>query len=348
MLELLIVFLIMLVCFGISMYITRQDWKRDYGVVTAATVIPGVVALAIMLSGWYANVRDVNVINGYVTSKAQVWTSCSHSYPCRCRKSGKSTTCDTCYLHTNDWDWVLHTNIKRDIYIDRVDMQGTKMPPRYRKADAGDPVSVTEAYVNYLKASEHSLFNDSKLLNKYGDRVPNYPATVYDYHYIDRVLTDKVALPDAGKWNLALADTVKELGSKHQVNVVVIFTSVPDQEYYQAVRQKWLGGKKNDVIVIIGTPNFPDIAWVRVVSWTDNELFKVELQDDVYDLKTITTPEAVMTQLHDHITKNFVRKSMKDFEYLKDEVSPEPEWYIVALIMAIGVCLGIHYWIRKR
>jgi hypothetical protein len=348
MLELLLTFVIIGACFGISMYITRNDRRRDFGVIAAATLIPGFIALMVMAGGWYANVRDVNVVNGFVTSKTKDWVSCSHAYPCRCRKSGKSTVCDTCYLHTNDWDWVLHTNIKRNIVIDRVDMQGVREPGRYTKAQVGDAVALTDSYINYLKASEHSLFNDSKLLNKYRERVPDYPSKVYDYHYVDRVLLDKVDLPDAKVWNQALADTVKELGSKHQVNTVVIFTSVPEQDYYNAVRQKWLGGKKNDVILIVGTPNFPDIAWVRVLSWTDNELFKVELQDDVYDLKKITTPEAVMAQLHDHITKNFVRKEMKDFEYLKDEVSPEPQWYVIAILLAVASCLGIHYWIRRR
>lgn len=348
MLELMLVFVIMLVCFGISMYITRDDRVRDWPVIASATVAPGVLALAVMLGGWYSNVRDVNVINGYVTGKTKEWTSCSHSYPCRCRKSGKSTTCDTCYMHPNDWDWVLHTNIKRDVYIDRVDMQGSRMPPRYNRAQVGDPVSLTESYINYLKASEHSLFNDSKLLNKYQDRVPDYPAKVYDYHYVDRVLLDKVDLPEATKWNRALANMVKELGEKYQVNTIIIFTSVLEQDYYNAVRQKWLGGKKNDVILIVGTPDFPNISWVRVLSWTDNELFKVELQDDVYDLKTITTPEPIMAQMHDHITKNFVRKSMKDFEYLKDEVSPEPQWYVIAILLALVLCGGIHYYDRRR
>lgn len=348
MFELLIIFVILLICLAISLYITRQDRVRDYGVIAAATAIPAAVALLVMAGGWYSNVRDVNVINGYVTSKAKEWTSCSHSYPCHCRKSGKSTVCDTCYQHTNDWNWALHTNIKRTVYVDRVDLQGAREPKRFTQAQVGDPVSLTESYINYLKASEHSLFNDSKLLNKYSDRVPEYPAKVYDYHYIDRVLLDKVELPDAAKWNRALADMVKELGSKHQVNTVVIFTSVPEQDYYNAVRQKWLGGKKNDVILIIGTPNFPDIAWVRVLSWTDNELFKVELQDDVYNLKKITAPEPVLAQMHDHIVKNFVRKSMKDFEYLKDEVSPEPQWYVIAILLAVAACLGIHYYNRKR
>jgi hypothetical protein len=348
MLELLLTFVIMLVCFGISMYITRQDWKRNYGEIAAASVIPGIVALAVMAGGWYANVRDVNVLNGFVTSKTKDRVSCSHPYPCNCRKSGKSTHCDTCYLHPYDWDWVLHTNIKRDVVIDRIDMQGVREPGRYTKAQVGDAVALTDTYINYLKPSEHSLFNDSKLLNKYSDRVPEYPGKVYDYHYVDRVLTDKVALPEQDKWNQALANMVKELGDRYQVNTIVLFTSVPEQDYYNAVRQKWLGGKKNDVILIIGTPNFPDIDWVRTLSWTDNELFKVELQDDVYDLKKVTTPEPVMTQLHDHIAKNFVRKEMKDFDYLKDEVSPEPEWYLVALFMAIAACLGMHYWIRKH
>src|SRR5690349_13112667 len=54
-----------------------------------------------------SNTSDVEVINGFVTSKQQQRVSCSHSYSCRCHRvcsgSGKNRTCrqkcDTCYEH---------------------------------------------------------------------------------------------------------------------------------------------------------------------------------------------------------------------------------------------------------
>ena len=41
---------------------------------------------------------------------------------------------------------------------------------------------------------------------------------------------------------------------------------------------------KNDVVVVMGTPSYPRIDWVQVLSWTDVELFKVQLRDELMDL----------------------------------------------------------------
>ena len=85
----------------------------------------------------------------------------------------------------------------------------------------------------------------------------------------------------------------------------------------------------------MGTPSYPRIDWVQVLSWTDVELFKVQLRDELMDLKEVSRP-AVMAVLDKQISGAFKRKSMKDFEYLKSEVQP-PLW---AVIMAVVLGLG--------
>src|SRR4051812_22989724 len=77
-------------------------------------IIP--VAGAILAFSIFGQTMDEEVWNGHVTSKEQVRVSCSHSYSCNCRQSctssGKggqscTTVCDTCYEHSNDYDWDL-------------------------------------------------------------------------------------------------------------------------------------------------------------------------------------------------------------------------------------------------
>jgi hypothetical protein len=71
--------------------------------------------------------HDYEVWNGEVLDKQQKEVSCSHSYSCNCRQvcSGsdkdysRSTTCDTCYEHTNDYKVVTIDAIKEAFRTDR-------------------------------------------------------------------------------------------------------------------------------------------------------------------------------------------------------------------------------------
>jgi len=352
--ELLI---LIILCLAISGLITYLFYKTDkFRIVSTAkeiaviTIIPVIFSVILVAFAWNNKVSDTEVINGYVTSKSSDRVSCSHSYPCHCRTDSKGNmSCDTCYEHSYDIDWNLHTNLNKDITIDRIDSRGVKEPRRYAIANVGDPAAFTHTFVNYIKGAEHSLFNESENSTKYADRVPPYPSAVYDYHYVNRVLVDKVAgFKDLNKWNDTLARSLNQLGVQKQVNVILLFTSVDSQDYIHSVRKKWLGGKKNDVIVIVGTPNYPDIEWVRVVSWTDSELFKVELQDDLYDLKTIGTPEQFIEIISKQISSKFERKHMRDFEYLKEDITPDVGWIVAAILGCIIFSIVINVVLRKR
>lgn len=325
-------------------------WKHE---ITLAELALNVAIGALVVSaGWalgkYAQAHDVEILNGQVTGKASQRVSCEHSYRCRCRQScsgsGKnrscSEVCDTCYDHDYDVDWNLKTTLG-EIEIDRVNRQGTVEPPRYTRAAAGDPVAQTHAYQNYIKAAPDSLFNalsEKQALQRFADAVPNYPDTVYDYHYVDRVLAEGVAVPDIAAWRQDLANALRVVGPAKQANVVLLFAKEADPRYATAVNAKWLGGKKNDVVVVLGTPRYPEISWVRVLSWTDKEVFKVQLRDALLDLKTVER-EAVISTVSSHIQKGFQRRPMEDFAYLKHQIEP-PGW-VVALLVVLSIVASV-------
>jgi hypothetical protein len=170
--------------------------------------------------------------------------------------------------------------------------------------------------------------------------VPGYPGNVYDYQYIDRVLANGVAVPDIARWNYDLAMMLRPLGPTKQVNVIIMFTKIGDPTYEYAVQGKWLGAKKNDVVVILGTPNYPNIDWVRIVSWTDAQLFKVQLRDDLQDLKTVDETK-ILGIINTNVSKTFSRKHMRDFEYLDSEIMP-PDWVLyIAVFIAIFGSIGL-------
>lgn len=327
-------------------FVAKAIWKHEYtvGELGINILVSVVLVCAVWAGGRFSQMVDQEVLNGQVTTKEREWVSCGHSYSCNCTETCSGTgnnrscsqTCQTCYEHTNDWAYNLKTTVGT-IEVERVDRQGVQTPPRFNAAQVGDPVASTHTHKNYIKGAPDSLFSavaEQTALSRFGDKVPQYPLGVYDLHYIDRVLTQGVAVPDLRDWDRDLALRLRSLGPARQVNWVVLFTSSIDPGFADAVRVKWLGGKKNDVIVVLGAPEYPKLAWARVLSWTDNELFKVQLRDDLLKLEAIER-EPVLGLIEKHTKESFERKHMKDFEYLANEIQP-PGW-----LMALAGLLGV-------
>ena len=324
-------------------FIAKAVWGHEYTVqeLLLNIVIAALLASGVWAAGRYAQMRDVEVINGAVVSKSRERVSCSHSYSCNCTKNSKSEeSCSTCYEHSNDYDWVLRTTAgNSNIDINRVDRQGSREPPRFSAANVGDPVAVEHAHVNYIKAASGSLFHDKGAVLS-SLPMPAYPHSVHDYHYVNRALSVGVTVPDLNLWNRDIAMTLRDLGPKKQVNFVLLFANTDSPTYAQALERAWLGGKKNDVIVVLGTPKYPYISWVRVLSWTDRHDFKVALRDHLLDLKTVDR-EKVISILRDDTAKAFTAKNMEDFKYLSYEVDP-PLWVtILAFILSSAASIGL-------
>lgn len=274
---------------------------------------------------------DVEIWNGQVLGKEKTRVSCEHSYPCNCKTTKDGTSCDICYEHNNDWDWSVFTNVG-DFTIERIDRQGKHEPPRWTKVQKEQPVALNKSYTNYVKAVPESLFHANAELNKkFANKIPSYPSHIYDYHYLDRVLSIGVNVPDIKKWNDDLSLMLREIGPNKQANVIILFVNEADPSYEYAIQSAWVGAKKNDIVVIIGITNYPDINWVRIVSWTDKQLFKVQLKDDIMDISTVDKDKILSTIKNDTLNL-YQRKHMRDFEYLDSEILP-PDWVIVLAVM---------------
>lgn len=317
---------------------------------------PLVVIGIIYAGGSYTAMQDELVINGQVTSKERDEVSCSHSYKCHCRqvpytyrdskgKTHHSTKekCDTCYDHPYDVDWLVHSNIDDTSRISRIDRQGINEPPRWTAVNVGDPYSKTQSYSNYVKASPNSIFNLGKYKNGELNLVPEYPIDIYDYYKINRVLAVSASIPNLPEWNNKLSEVNKVLGPKKQANVVVVFTSKP-LDFAYTIRDKWLGGKKNDILLVIGTKAYPKVDWVQSFSWTKHAMVDIKLRNDISDLGTLENVDYIMKIINDDVTAHYVRKPMKEFEYLKNAIEPSTTVIVWALIMGILVSLGTTWW----
>lgn len=317
-------------------------WKEFALQVVAQILVAGVSAVCVFC----ANTHDVEVWNGRVTNKAQVQVPCSHSYQCNCRQvctgSGKdrscSQQCDTCYEHFADYDWDVYTSNGEVITIARIDRQGVHTPPRWKSTQIGEPTAVRHAYTSYIKGSPDSLFRHQGSSDKYKGKIPEYPNDVYDYYRLNRFVSMGVAA-DVHAWNEALSEVNADVGSPRQANVIVVLTREP-RDWFYALQETWIGGKKNDIVLVVGVDAEDKPAWVEVMAWTIDPIFKVKLRDDIID-EGVLTPKKVVDAIRRNVMHYHKRKPMADFEYLKAAIMPSTTEWVITLIIGLAVAIGL-------
>lgn len=321
----------------------KETWRHEL------YIIPFVASAIVVAAGYglsfMSEVYDYEIRNGVVLSKQQMQVSCSHDYDCNCkmvqsctgsgaqRSCSSSRKCDTCYEHNHDYNWTVTTSIPNEYTISRVDRQGLNAPSRWASIAVNDPVSDSFMHVNYIKAAKSSLFNKELANPALVESVPAYPLEVYDYYKVNRVIG--VGMPVNSEWHGKLQRALGVLGPKYQINAIVIFTTL-GSDFDQALESKWLGGKKNDAVMVFHVDSATDmnVQSVYVMSWTDNNMFKVELRDSLEDLGKFDF-DKVLGVFSEQVAKNWQRKHMKEFSYLKNDVNISPE--IMGLIMLLSV-----------
>jgi hypothetical protein len=342
-------YLVMLMLFPVLIGTVGLFWSKgritikEFLTLEAASF--AIVGIGFLVARW-TSTADWELWNGRVSGKDKVWVSCSHSYPCNphpcmCDKNGCSTCWDTCYEHSNDWDWDVYTTNGETITIDRIDRRGSYEPPRWTRARIGEPTAVQHRCTNYIKAHPESVLRLTGSIEQFKSLIPEYPIGVYDYHYSDRFVSVGVSVPDANAWNRDLQEVNADLGKKKEVNIIVVVANTNDLSYQYALEEAWIGGKKNDLIVIMGVTSYPVIDWVGVMSWSEAENLKVELRDDIKDIGTIDQRAKIMTTIKTMVDQKFVRKHMSDFKYLMAGAQPGSVGTMILFVLGILTSVGL-------
>lgn len=333
-------------CVAIRMFphtITLKEGLIMLGVQT-------IVLAAIIFGSMYGQGYDTQILNGQVTGKTREIVSCSHSYQCNCRTSCSgsgssrscSTVCQTCYEHSYDVDWDVHSTVG-GVSIDRVDRQGVDEPPRWTNVRIGEPFAMEQGYYNYIKASPFSIFNKSQLDEKVV--VPEY-LSVYDYYRINRVIEFGVSVPEAKQLNTLLNETLKTVGPAKKVNVVVVLHNKGGL-FSESLRAKQLGGKINDVYVVINMDKEGVFNNVAVFSWSKTDLVNVVIRDELLNVGKFDAV-AMDNIIKEGLTKHYQHRSIEEFKYLDDEVEV-PKWAIwLAMIFGVLFPFGAAYIAHKH
>lgn len=292
-----------------------------------ANFISGLIMILFLHMYIYGQVGDTYVLNGKVTGKYKDTVSCEHSYQ-TCTTINKVTTCITHYEHWNDYDWVVDTTLG-SLKIDRVNRQGTEQPPRFSKVVIGEPASKTYTYNNYLLADKDSLFlqNAAKPSNI-------HQPSVYDYYRLDHVVGE-VKLP-------AVESTLDEALQGKRFNVKVVTVVDKPIEYFYSVMMSWMGGKINDVVIVVSLDKDNKVLWTKANTYAKG--YKNQMM--IKELESITTgaiyDAALATRQVDIITKQMLILSESEFEEKVDMVEIPMGLLILMIIVNFIISIGIH------
>lgn len=328
----------------------------------------GTLIICIMwFAGSYMSTKDTEIINGQIIEKT-AWkfscptntsNPCRNSYSCNCYQICTSSTdskgnitqsctthCDTCYEYPWEQNWYVKSNVQIGqsiVEINRVDKQGAREPSRWTAVKIGDPYATTHSYDNWVKASSNSLFkSEAYESERYKKILPQKQnISIVDYYNVDRIITPNVKLANEPHWNELLSQVNGSLGNSKQVDIWLVFVEA-DRSYAKALQRQWHGFKKNQAIIFVGAQK-GKVSWVDVISWSKQSIYDVELRNHLNIFKgqnlNDIDPVIFMNYVSVDTQKNFVRRSMKEFEYLRGEIVP-PTWLLISCIIA-GILWGV-------
>lgn len=313
--------------------------------------------------------KDVEILNGFVTGKeinrftcpVNTWNPCENGYSCNCRQvsyscsdsNGKTKTCyrtecDTCYKYPWEQNFFVDSSLQgeRAYKIERVDAQGAVTPPRWAQTHRGDPVSIKHSYKNYLAGVSDSIFHeDGKAEAKYLNKIPTYPLDIYDYYRIDRLVTVGKVTVNRRVWNEQISRALVYVGPEKQANIVVVIAEGVSMDFANAVRRAWKGFKKNDLVVFIGVDATGKVTWTRTMSWSKASIVNIKIEGDLltqFNGKALE-PVAVMEIVKKDMLQHFDRRSMEEFEYLKDQnpLSGARLSWMMAILIVLQVAASL-------
>jgi len=320
-------------------------------------VIQVAVGLALMGGGYFAaryvKTVDTEIWNGRIATKDHGQHGCCHSYSCNCipscstdSKGNSSCTeiCSTCYEHSYDLYWSASTTNNETVFSDRCNSPHTDAPAVWNRIKLGEPTAVEHTYINYIKGVPGKFFSRPWLIDRYKGKLPSYPR-VYNLYNANRFMLSAVgeSMPDVAKLNRELSQINGNLGRMKQVNIIVVVTAESSSEYAEALSEAWLGGKKNDLIVVVGISSFPKLEWTKVISWTDAKDVKESIEHRIMELGEFDGHK-LLSVVEQEIIARFRHKSMSDFRYLLKETEP-PKWaFAILIVLGLVVSGGLQVW----
>jgi hypothetical protein len=122
------------------------------------------------------------------------------------------------------------------------------------------------------------------------------------------------------------------IGESKQVNVIAIgFGNLPASVAFQQ-QAKWIGGKKNDLVLCYGGASPAKADWAEVFGWSESELCKQRLKTIL--LENALTP-SIIPIIEAEVIKDYKPKDWTKFDYLT--IEPPLSAYILYFLTVFTV-----------
>jgi len=364
-------FLIPIVIIFYLVLTNREYIWKEFAIQVVATLAYVSIIYSLLFS-YTTNLSDENYYNGSVKSATyyEAWTELVHyteTYSCGSYKHPKTCTRQKTKREYHPEHFELLTSLGEKINISRRDYNKCKQEFgdtfksifRPDKVSFGDgnkyisypnkiiPTSVAHSYINYIAAANenviHTKVPKSEVLKLIKEgKIRKYP-TLYKGTYgeteLTRIIDTTGKIKDYTNLLKELNKLSVKVGKTKQANPIIYITN-EDRSFKDALSQAWDMGKKNDIILILGVNDKEVIKWSDVICFTDNTDFIVDMQNDFIDKKV---NKKVIDILDKNIIKSYIRKPMKDFEYLKENITLEWYWQVLIFLGNLVINCFITY-----
>lgn len=190
------------------------------------------------------------------------------------------------------------------------------------------PMTLSFDYVNYIKAAHYNILHSSTDVSH---NVLDYPKEIrgeFSTKSIQRVISDTPI--NINKFQKQLDVIAASMSLKYEVNPL-IYVTAQDRSFVNSLRNKWQNGKKNDAILVLGITSGV-ITWSDSISLSDNTNFEVSCRNNFYDLN-ISDVSGITNEFKRIIHKNYTRKPMEDFEFLRENIDITWEWQLFVVFL---------------
>ncbi len=199
----------------------------------------------------------------------------------------------------------------------------------YNKSGFVYPITGIRHWKNKIKASP-SVFSFSKVPKDIP--VYEYPPND-DWLKSDRLLGNvPINISEFDKMNT-------RLGPHKRVNVIIVYFANKDSSISKWQQSKWIGGKKNDLVICYGGQKNNKADWAFCFGWTEREQVKKNLETIFLENKIDNNLIPIIEQ---EIKNNYLIKDWTKLDYIT--IYP-PIWSYWVLIILMIITQGVFwYW----
>jgi len=197
------------------------------------------------------------------------------------------------------------------------------------------PIAMPHTFENVVAAAKDNVIHTRVSLKtierlKKKNKLYDYPQSYEGYYgetLLNRLMNNSSSIINSSLVN-KLNQMSERAGKIKQANPIIYLTN-EDRDFKDVLSQHWKMGKKNDVILVLGIKK-GKIEWSDVICFTNNTDFKVDMRNDfegkAFDKNTLIHFEAL-------IYRSYIRKPMKEFDYLKENITLEWYWQLAIFMM---------------